>query len=308
MADDVNPRTAALARQVNSMAMRPRLRDAGISVQEARQMLRSPEGIARLERAFEPPPPATRSGGGGGGGGQPPARTTSATPEPRGGRAVAPRASTEVAPSRVVPEGRAEPRFVPNTYRDPALPPPASSAAPQARAATGRGVGTASRFLGPAGVALSPILDARSLNDGETEALEATMTPDQLATRRRAQAEARARAEEPPLPDPPPPAPPARQPARPPSRAVRGDGARPRREMSADDLNDLSLRMARGEKGPPAPREAGAARNIGRAMEEARGTSGYAKGGAVKRERYASGGMIGRDGCAKRGRTKGRFI
>ena len=68
----------------------------------------------------------------------------------------------------------------------------------------------------------------------------------------------------------------------------------------ADELNEMSLRAARGEPAEGRdPREA----TVRRAM-------GMKKGGMVgKKECYASGGAVGksRDGVAVRGKTKGRF-
>lgn len=77
--------------------------------------------------------------------------------------------------------------------------------------------------------------------------------------------------------------PPAPTPA--PRPAQRRPAAPARREMSADELNEISLNLARGVQGPPTERDAEATRNIARAMSnEDRPTmmARYAKGGFVK--------------------------
>jgi hypothetical protein len=103
--------------------------------------------------------------------------------------------------------------------------------------------------------------------------VEAAVAPQASAARAAVRANrppaAAAPADDLPLPPPAPPAPPS-----PPRGAAR---AAPRRsggsrETSADDLNQISLDMARGQRmGPMAP---GAEQNIAKAM-------GYSKGGRV---------------------------
>jgi hypothetical protein len=83
----------------------------------------------------------------------------------------------------------------------------------------------------------------------------------------------------------------------------------PRESMSADDLNALSL--ARGEG------EGEAAANIRRRLSEMQ-PEGMKKGGKVKKMAYggpvkapkkmASGGMTRGDGCASKGKTRGRMV
>ena len=93
--------------------------------------------------------------------------------------------------------------------------------------------------------------------------------------------------------------------------ATRRPAARmsPRESMSADDLNALSL--ARGEG------EGEAAANIRRRLSEMQ-PEGMKKGGKVKKMAYggpvkapkkmASGGMTRGDGCASKGKTRGRMV
>ncbi|CAB4169446.1 hypothetical protein UFOVP1302_12 [uncultured Caudovirales phage] len=90
------------------------------------------------------------------------------------------------------------------------------------------------------------------------------------------------------------------------------------REMTADELNDLSLRRGVGGEGPAA---ALAGLRMQQRLAEMGDAGGMKKGGAVKKmmkrvaiKKMASGGVVkssasGRaDGCAARGKTKGRMV
>lgn len=90
------------------------------------------------------------------------------------------------------------------------------------------------------------------------------------------------------------------------------------REMTADELNDLSLRRGVGGEGPAA---ALAGLRMQQRLAEMGDAGGMKKGGAIKKmmkrvaiKKMASGGVVkssasGRaDGCAARGKTKGKMV
>ena len=72
------------------------------------------------------------------------------------------------------------------------------------------------------------------------------------------------------------------------------------REMTADELNDIALGVY--TRGSGATSEMGVQGDIARRIASA---SGMKKGGEVKR--MASGGRVRGDGCAIKGKTKGRI-
>ena len=73
------------------------------------------------------------------------------------------------------------------------------------------------------------------------------------------------------------------------------------REMTADELNDIALGVY--TRGSGATSEMGPQGDIARRIASA---SGMKKGGQVKR--MAKGGVVRGDGCAIRGKTKGKVV
>jgi len=74
-----------------------------------------------------------------------------------------------------------------------------------------------------------------------------------------------------------------------------------RREMTADELNDIALGVY--TRGSGATSEMGPEGDIARRIASA---SGMKKGGQVKR--MAKGGVVRGDGCAIRGKTRGKIV